>query len=50
VYVVIALYEELSAMMGLLVQNRVFSERQPPASPILPGFVRRVLAALFRHH
>lgn len=35
-------------MLGLLVQNRAFDERQPPASPILPGFVRRALAALFR--
>jgi hypothetical protein len=50
VYVVIALCEELFAMMGLLVPNRAAYEQLSPTTPILPAFMRRALAALFRRH
>jgi hypothetical protein len=50
VYVVIALYEELFTMLGLLVPNRSADEPLPPSTPILPAFMRRALAALFRRH
>jgi hypothetical protein len=50
VYVVIALYEELFAMMGILVPNPRFYEPRPPSAPLLPGFMQRALAALFGKH
>jgi len=37
-------------MMGLLVPNRSLYEPQPPTAPLLPGFMRRALAAIFRKH
>jgi hypothetical protein len=48
VYVVIALYKERFAMLGLLVTKHAFGEPLQPNAPLLPAFLRRALAALFR--
>jgi hypothetical protein len=37
-------------MLGLLVTTRAADEPLAPRTPILPGFVRRALDALFRRH
>jgi hypothetical protein len=37
-------------MLGLLVPNRAPFEPLQPSPPLLPGFVRRALEALFRRH
>lgn len=37
-------------MMGLLVRQPAQHEPLQPSMPVLPGFVRRALAALFRRH
>jgi hypothetical protein len=37
-------------MLGLLVSVRTPYEPLQPSLPLLPGFVRRVLAAWFRRH
>jgi len=37
-------------MMGLLVPNRRAYEELHPSAPLLPAFMRRALAALFRRH
>ncbi len=37
-------------MMGLLVPNRAQHEPLQPSAPVLPAFLRRAIAALFRKH
>jgi hypothetical protein len=47
VYVVVALYKELFAMLGHLVYNRGADARLDMHRPLLPALMR-ALAALFR--
>ncbi len=37
-------------MLGHLVYQRDLSERREPLTPILPQFIRRAIAAMFRRH
>jgi len=37
-------------MMGLLVTSRAQIDEQQMRLPLLPGFVRRALLAIFRKH
>jgi hypothetical protein len=46
----IALCKERLAMMGLLVTSRAQIDEQQMRLPLLPGFVRRALLAIFRKH
>jgi hypothetical protein len=50
VYVVFALHAERFAMLGHLVHNSGAYRQNAYSTPLLPAFLRRALAALFRRH